>query len=159
MPRTITGELRFHSVVTEKETYECGEAKVVSLHVRRCKPFGGKFFISCHVIDPQGFMILQCDSGMVGGCFDVADAVHAQFTIHTPWLKPGCYRLDFFIHNNAIIDRFEHACDLNVIPLLPYPVAGSDSGVARGVVFADFTYGVIPSGASAVTQDLQLTQV
>jgi lipopolysaccharide transport system ATP-binding protein len=138
--RPGTGELRFTSVTANKEYFECGEEKAVSFTIERFKPIEGKFFVSCHVVDPQGFTILHCDSRMLGKVFDAADRIDGEFFVRTPWLKPGSYRLDFFVCSAGVLDRFEEACSLFVIPLLPYPAAGNEEAMANGVVFSDFRY-------------------
>ena len=64
-----------------------------------------------------------------------------EFVLKTPWLKPGSYHVDMFVCSAGVMDRFEQACHLEVIPLLPYPAPGNDEATSEGVVFADFSYG------------------
>jgi lipopolysaccharide transport system ATP-binding protein len=95
-------------------------------------------------------ILLQCDSRMVGHWIEAKDRYEGQLVLRTPWLKPGSYRVDLFICNAGMFDKFEDACRLNVIPLLPYPAAGNADATGLGGVFADFSYeerhsGVEPS--------------
>ena len=138
--RAGTGEMRLTSVVPDQETYGGGDVKTVHYRVERKKPFEGKYFISCHMQDQSGFTVLQCDSRMVGHWIEAGDVHEGSFTIRTPWLRPGSYRLDFFLCSSGVMDRFEQACHLEVIPLLPYPAAGNEEATEHGVVFADFSY-------------------
>lgn len=138
--RPGSGELRLTRVATTKETFSCGEAKIWEFEVERRRPYSGKFFVSAEIYDASGFKILQCDSRLVGQWFDAADCVRGRFSLQTPWLKPGSYRVDFFVCAAGILDRWEQACPLEVIPLLPYPSAGNEEATSQGVIFADFGY-------------------
>jgi lipopolysaccharide transport system ATP-binding protein len=141
--RPGSGEMRFVSVTAGEDSYACGDEKVVKFKVKRFKPYAGKFFVSCHVVDHNGFTLLQCDSRMVGTWFEAADEVEGKFRLRTPWLKPGAYRVDLFLCAMGVQDRFEEACELNVIPLLPYPTAGNEEATGQGVVFGDFEYAAV----------------
>ena len=139
--RPGSGEFRFVSVVPSKEYFDCGEEKIVSYTIERRKPFAGSFFVSCLLIDSNGLTVAHCDSRMVGHWVEAeGDLYEGRFTLRTPWLKPGDYRLEMYICNAGIVDKFEEACRLHVLPLLPYPAAGNSEATAFGVVFADFSY-------------------
>ncbi|MBE7158496.1 MAG: ATP-binding cassette domain-containing protein [Rhodospirillales bacterium] len=138
--RPGTGELRFTHVVAGKETFTCGETKTVEFTVTRRRPYVGKFFLSAHVVNETGAVLTQCDSRMVGQWFNADTTLHGHFSFRTPWLKPGRYRVEMFICSAGVMDRFEEACHLEVIPLLPYPSPGNEEATSNGVVFSDFAY-------------------
>ena len=138
--RPGSGELRFTRVAAGKETFTCGEDKTVEFTVSRRRPFAGKFFLSAHVVNEIGAVLAQCDSRMVGRWFDADASLDGQFSFRTPWLKPGRYRVEMYICSAGIMDRFEEACHLEVIPLLPYPSAGNEEATSNGMVFSDFAY-------------------
>jgi lipopolysaccharide transport system ATP-binding protein len=138
--RPGSGEFRVTSITPSKEYYACSDEKVIRFTLKRMKPFAGKLFISCHVVDAHGGIILQCDSRMVGHWIDSVDDYEGEFVIKTPWLKAGTYRIDMFVCSSGIIDRFEEACHLEVMPLLPYPQADNPEATSGGLVFADFSY-------------------
>jgi lipopolysaccharide transport system ATP-binding protein len=139
--RSGTGEFRFTSVVPSKEFFECGEEKVIDFTVKRFKPFAGKYFISCHIVDEMGATIIHCDSRMVDHWVDAQEDGHkGRFVLKTPWLKPGKYRVDLFVCSSGILDWFEHACFIEVLPLLPYPSVGNSEATSNGVVFGDFSF-------------------
>jgi lipopolysaccharide transport system ATP-binding protein len=140
--RPGTGEYRVTSITPIKEFFECSEEKTVRFTLNRFKSFVGKLFVSMHVVDPYGVTILQCDSRMVDHWIDSVEHYEGEFTIRAPWLKPGTYRVDIFVCSAGILDQFEHACHIEVLPLLPYPATGNSEGTANGIVFADFTFGV-----------------
>ena len=138
--RSGTGELRITSAAPAREHFESGEEKVVHFTIERVKPFTGKFYLSCLLMDELGFTVLHCDSRLVGHWIEVSDKHEGRLRIRSPWLKPGSYRLDLFVCSSGIIDRWETACVFEVSPLLPYPAAGNSEATALGVVFADFAY-------------------
>jgi lipopolysaccharide transport system ATP-binding protein len=141
--RPGTGELRITSVSTTREFYECAGEKTVRFTIERFAPFTGRYFLSCHIVDHYGVTILQCDSRMVGHWIDPTDHYEGEFTLRTPWLKPNTYRVDLFICSAGVIDAFEHACQFEILPLLPYPAAGNTEATSAGIVFADYAYDTI----------------
>ena len=138
--RPGTGEFRFGSVTPSRDYFECDGEKTIRYSIERARPFAGKFFVSCHIVNDLGAIVVQCDSRMVGHWIDAAEHIKGQITIRTPWLMPGNYRVDLFLCSAGVLDAFEQACTLNVIPLLPYPAAGNSEATCHGVVFADFAY-------------------
>ena len=138
--RPGTGEYRFTSVTPSKELFTCADEKTISFTMERFKPFTGKMFVSAHIVDEQGVTILHCDSRMVEHWIDATDRHQGKFTIKTPWLKPGSYRVDLFICSAGVLDKYEEACYLDVIPLLPYPSTGNEEATTHGTVFADYAY-------------------
>jgi lipopolysaccharide transport system ATP-binding protein len=138
--RPGSGELRVTSISTSKEFYECAGEKTIRFTIERFSTFTGKYFVSCHIVDHYGVTILQCDSRMVGHWIDASDRYEGEFTLRTPWLKPNTYRVDLFICSAGVIDSFEHACQMEILPLLPYPSAGNTEATSGGIVFADFAY-------------------
>jgi lipopolysaccharide transport system ATP-binding protein len=145
--RPGTGEFRFTSATPSRDYFECDGEKTIRYSIERTRPFAGKFFVSCHIVNELGATLVQCDSRMVGHWLDAAERIEGQITIRTPWLMPGNYRVDLFLCSAGVLDAFEHACTLNVIPLLPYPAAANSEATCYGVVFADFAYDI----ASRVT--------
>lgn len=138
--RAGTGELRFTAVDPAKEQFTGDEEKVIEFAIERQRPFNVPFFVSCHIVDSHGFTLLQCDSRMVSEHFKPAETVRGRFSFRTPWLKPGSYRVDFFLCSNGVLDRYENACTLNILALLPYPATYNPEATASGAVFADFSY-------------------
>ena len=53
-----------------------------------------------------------------------------------------------FLCSAGIIDAYEHACHLNILPLLPYAVTDNSEATAHGVVFADFGYAAAAAGST-----------
>ena len=146
--RAGSGELRVTSLTTTKEFYECGGDKTIRFTIERFAPFHGRYFLSVHIVDHYGVILLQCDSRMTGHWIDASDRYDGEFILRTPWLKSDTYRVNIFICSAGVIDAFEHACQLEILPLLPYPAAGNTEATSAGVVFADFDFHAAPSPAA-----------
>ena len=138
--RPGTGEFRITSITPSKEFFACDEEKVIRYTIERLKPYEGKVFISCHIVDEFGSTLLHCDSRMVGYWIDVGEVHVGAFLLKTPWLKPGRYRVDMFVCNAAIIDWFEQASAIEVAPILPYPAAGNSEAMVHGIALADYAF-------------------
>jgi lipopolysaccharide transport system ATP-binding protein len=154
--RPGTGEYRITSVTPDKEFYACAEEKTIRYTIDRFKPFAGRYFVSCHIVEERGATVLQCDSRMVGHWIEATGRFEGELTIKSPWLKPGSYRVDLYVCSSGILDWFEQACYLHVIPLLPYPAAGNAEATSNGVVFADFSYGAVPGKGAPRDADDEL---
>ena len=139
--RPGTGEYRFKNVIPIKEYFRPDEEKVITFSIERIKKMASRAYVSCHVIDPSGIAIIQCDSRLVGLWFGPCDTFQGEFKFKTPWLKPGEYNLEMYICNmGGIIDKLEYARALRIIDELPYAEAISADGLSVGVVFSDFTW-------------------
>jgi lipopolysaccharide transport system ATP-binding protein len=136
--RPGTGDFRFAAVTPSKEQFTCAEEKTVRFTIERHKPFAGKIFVSAVIHNELGLPILHCDSRMVETWLNGGERCEGQITIRSPWFKPGTYRVAMYICSAGVLDRFEDACVLDVIPLLPYPASGNEEATSSGVVFADF---------------------
>jgi lipopolysaccharide transport system ATP-binding protein len=138
--RPGSGEYRFTHVAPSKEMFSCAEEKIVSFTIEQRSPFTGKIFLSAHIVNSAGVIVVHCDSRMVETWIEPERMIRGKFSFRTPWLKPGDYRVEMFICSAGVLDRYEEACTLSVNPLLPYPAAGNDEATANGVVFCDFAY-------------------
>jgi lipopolysaccharide transport system ATP-binding protein len=146
--RPGSGELRVVKAAPDKEFYECAELKCVHFSIEQRKPFGGHFFVSLHIVDSVGTVLVQCDSRLTGQWFDSAESMDFEFTIQTPWLKPGSYRVDIFVCASGLLDMCEHACLMEVLPLMPYSGAVGGEATVNGIVFADFALKQTAVGAT-----------
>ncbi len=84
-----------------------------------------------------GTIVVQCDSRMLG--FGASqEAVQRSIHITHSVAKVG-YRIEMFICSNAVLDRFDKAFRLHVIPVMPYPLAGNET-THEAIVFGDYDY-------------------
>ena len=98
-------------------------------------------WLSALIVDSVGTIVMQCDSRLVGTWVDDCRRVAGHFRFTTPWLKPGSYRVDFFICcTGTIVDAWEGACSLTISPVLPYPHSATQDVTANGLIFGDFAW-------------------
>jgi lipopolysaccharide transport system ATP-binding protein len=138
--RPGSGEFRFTHVAPAKLTFTCGEEKIINFTLERRRAAGGQLFVSALVVDEYGTVVAQCDSRLVNFWLNGTDRYDGRLSFSSPWLKPGVYRVELFACSAGVVDRFEEACQLEILPLLPYDAAGNDEATRYGIVFADFKY-------------------
>jgi len=126
--RPGTGELRFTEVV-------------VNFAVGANPDYGSRFHLSCFINNEDGMLIAQCDSRVNDFWLDPVVDNEGSLRVRTPWLKPGAYTVDVFIHTGGRqADVWEQACHFQVLPVTPYAHPTTPDGTDRGVVFPDFDY-------------------
>jgi lipopolysaccharide transport system ATP-binding protein len=139
--RPGTGELRFTEVVVENDIIKPGQEVVVNFAVAANPDYGSRFHLSCFINNEDGMLIAQCDSRVNDFWLDPVMDNEGSLRVRTPWLKPGAYTVDVFIHTGGRqADVWEQACHFQVLPVTPYAHPTTPDGTDRGVVFPDFDY-------------------
>ena len=139
--RPGTGELRFTEVVVEHDIVKPGQEVVVNFAVGANPEYGSRFHLSCFINNEDGMLIAQCDSRVNDFWLDPVMDNEGSLRVRTPWLKPGAYTVDVFIHTGGRqADVWEQACHFQVLPVTPYAHPTTPDGTDRGVVFPDFDY-------------------
>jgi lipopolysaccharide transport system ATP-binding protein len=138
--RPGSGELRVSRAAALKEFYECAETKAVGFLIEQRRQFEGRFYVSVHLVDPMGAVVAQCDSRLLGQWYDAGQNIPLEFSFNSPWLKPGTYRVDIYLCAAGFIDQCEHACTIEVLPLLPYPGTAGSEAMDTGMILADFMF-------------------
>jgi len=154
--RPGSGELRFTEVTPERESFTCGEEKKIRFTIGRFKPYEGSYFVGFVILDEMGSTLLHCDSRLNGHWVEARDCHHGEFSFKTPWLRPGNYRVDAYVCCAGVVDGFQDACRLDVLPLLPYPVPDNPEASGQGAVFADFTFESVELVAARDVTDREL---
>jgi homopolymeric O-antigen transport system ATP-binding protein len=140
--RPGTGALRFTRAAVTEQSQDPTDDKVIEFEIGANPEVIGKYFVSCHLSDANGNVVVQCDSRLTGGWFDPAKAQQGTLRITSLWLKPGRYTIDLFVCQSGILDAWEGADVIDVVPSSPYPELSSDEAMSTGVVLADFNYEV-----------------
>jgi lipopolysaccharide transport system ATP-binding protein len=146
--RPGSGELRVVNACAGREFYECAEPKAVRFQVEQRARFDGRYYVSVHLVDSMGGVVVQCDSRLLGLWFEGGQAGELEFRCTSPWLKPGTYRVDIFLCAAGFLDQCEHACCIEVLPLLPYPATAGNEALDAGTVLADFNFVPVSSAPS-----------
>lgn len=140
--RPGTGQLRFTRAAVTQQTLDPVDDKVIEFEVGANADLAGKYFVSCHINDANGNVVVQCDSRLTGAWFDPARVQRGTLSISSLWLKPGRYTVDLFICQSGILDSWEGADTIDVLPSSPYPEMSADEAMAAGAILADFSYEV-----------------
>ena len=139
--RPGTGELRFTEVGMVSDITKPGQEVEVEFVVGANPGFGNRYHVSCFINNEDGMVIAQCDSRVVDFLLDPATDNHGRLQVRTPWLKPGAYTVDLFLHaGGRLADIWEQALHFQVLPVTPYPHPTTPDGTDPGVVHPDFDY-------------------
>lgn len=140
--RPGSGELRLSRVAATEQSLDPASDKVIEFEIGHNPELLGKYFVSCHLNDANGNVVVQCDSRLTGGWFDPSIRQKGTLQIKSLWLKPGRYTIDMFVCQAGILDAWEGADAIDVLPTSPYPEMSSDEAMLTGLVLADFNYEV-----------------
>ena len=140
--RPGSGEYRYTFASPGRDYFGGAEEKTVKFEIQRRSQLLGRMWLSAHIVDAAGTLVVQCDSRLVGTRVEDCERRVGEFRFSTPWLKPGSYRVDLFICAGPVVDAWEGACSLTISPVLPYLNSASQDGTAHGLVFADFAWEV-----------------
>lgn len=148
--RPGTGEYRFTFVGPTEEMFASDGVKRLKFNIARRKQPIGQMYISMHVVNNVGAVIIQCDSRLVGHWIEDAEEIEGSFRFTNPWLQPGTYRIDMYLCavGVGVVDKFEGACSLHISPIIPYPYAASEEATAFGTVLSEFAWETAPIGAA-----------
>ncbi len=149
--RPGSGEVRFTHAAPHRSQYRPDEPKVVGFRVKVVTPNPPRVSLSAHLNDSAGDLLCQCDSRFVGPPLDLPPGeVEGELTIHAPWLKPGDYSIDLFVVDGhvGVVDRFERACQFQVLPVMPYPHTAPEAAMSSGTVLGRFDWAVRAGGST-----------
>lgn len=138
--RPGSGELRLTRVAVVDQTQDPADDKVIEFNIGANRELAGRYFVSAHLTDANGSVVVQCDSRLTGQWFDPAREQAGTLSIRNLWLKPGRYTVDMFVCQAGVLDAWEGADMIDVVPSPPYPEVVSDETISRGMVLADFDY-------------------
>lgn len=138
--RAGSGELRIANVRPEQPSYRCDEVKVLRLTIEQQRSANQRFCALLWIYDSDNRIVTQCDSRLLGEWFEPQERLELRVSIRSPWLAPGRYKIGVALRTQGqheSIDEVFGACDLVVLPILPYEATDSWAW-DQGVVLADF---------------------
>jgi lipopolysaccharide transport system ATP-binding protein len=138
--RSGTGIIRFDGVRVSTPQKAPADSTVIEIDLPAAPHLIGDYFISCHINDVNGSVVVQCDSRAVGAWFSPDRPHRAVLTIRNLWLKPGSYTVDAFACQAGVLDSWEGADSFEVLPSYPYPELTSEEAFSSGMVLSDFQY-------------------
>jgi lipopolysaccharide transport system ATP-binding protein len=133
------GTLRMTSFRPEQHLFDPCAKKVFFITVTTNDIAEAPFYIALHLYDQQQRQLLILDSHhsdlqlVPGGPFEL------RLALDGPWLCPGEYRIDAFLYNSEIIDKWEDACRFSVSSRVPYSGSIFEAAIRGSVVLPDFS--------------------
>lgn len=139
--RPGSGEIRMLEV-TSPGPLTSGKDIVVTVTIGPEVSPGRSYFVSCHIVDANGVVVAQCDSRVTDLWLDPAEPRQTRLIIRQLWLRPGRYSVDAFVCRTGILDAWEGAAIIDILPDLPYNTLVPDEAIASGIVLTDFRFEV-----------------
>lgn len=133
------GTLRMTSFRAEQQLFDPCARKKFSITITTNDLAEAPFYVALHVYDPQQRQILILDSHHSGLHLVPGTPFELDLALDGPWLCPGEYRIDAFLYNAEIIDKWEDACRFTVSNRLPYSGSVFEWAIRGSVVLPDFT--------------------
>jgi lipopolysaccharide transport system ATP-binding protein len=139
------GTMRFEFVKPERTIFEPAAEKRFLLRIVTNDLTESPCYAALAIFDEDQHQLFIIDSRTGGGLISPGKPIELSFVLRTPWLRPGEYRIDAFLWNSGIIDKWEDACRFGVSNSLPYSGAVHENSINTSIVLPDFS--VITLGA------------
>ncbi len=143
--RQGSGGVRFDRVWMDDDHVSSGDAIVVHFDAPAATTGldVSDYWVSVHILDDQGTIIVQCDSRLNGLTFSSRERHTGSLEIKNLWLKPGTYSVDAFaVQATNLLDVWDAAWRFEVMPDLRYSSSATTDATSAGVVLSDFRYEV-----------------
>jgi lipopolysaccharide transport system ATP-binding protein len=133
------GTVRMTSFRPESELFAPFARKIFFVTMETRDMAEAPFYFALHLIDEHQRQILIIDSRHSDQILSPGETFELRLVLDGPWLCPGEYKMDAFLYNSEIIDKWEDACRFNVSNRMPYPGAIFDPVIKGSVVLPDFS--------------------
>jgi lipopolysaccharide transport system ATP-binding protein len=137
--RPGSGTVRIQVVRAKTDVFAPAGTKRFSLLIDTIDASEAPYALALHLLDESGQQILILNSRHANQVLLPGPRLSLELTLRTPWLRPGEYRVDAFLYNHGIIDKWEDACRFAVSNELPYSGAPDEPTVRGSIVLPDFS--------------------
>jgi len=135
--RSGSGTHRIQEIRPARMDFPPREPLEFSVAIQRAAP-EGPFHFSMHFRDEWDVEVFAINSEYVEGVILQPGDQKITVRIETPWLPPGDYRVDAYLHHNGIIDHWPDACRFRVGVGVAVKGYSAASGKNAGKALADF---------------------
>ena len=132
------GTVRMTSFRSEQEPFDPSAKKVFLIGMTTRNPVEAPFYLALHLFDQHQRQILIVDSRHSDQILSPGAPFEVRLELDSPWLCPGEYRIDAYLYNSDVIDKWEDACRFNVSSRLPYSGAIFEPVIRGSIVLPDF---------------------
>jgi len=133
------GTLRMTSFNPAQQSFDPCDTKEFSITITTNNLAEAPFYIALHVYDQQQRQILILDSHHSDLQLVPGDPFELKLALEGPWLCPGEYRIDAYLYNAEIIDKWEDACRFSVSSRIPYSGSIFEAAIKGSIVLPNFT--------------------
>jgi lipopolysaccharide transport system ATP-binding protein len=133
------GTMRFEFVKPEQTIFEPAAEKGFLLRIITNDLTESPCHAALVIFNEDQQQLFVMDSRTGDAILSPGAPIELTFVLRSPWLRPGEYRIDAFLWNSGIIDRWEDACRFGISNRLPYPGAVHDNSINTSVVLPDFS--------------------
>jgi lipopolysaccharide transport system ATP-binding protein len=132
------GTVRITSFRAEQESFDPFARKVFRISMSTRNPAEAPFFLALHFFDQHQRQLFILDSRHSDQVLAPGGSFEVQIELDGPWLCPGEYKIDAYLYNHEIIDKWEDACRFNISSRMPYPGAIFEPVIRGSIVLPDY---------------------
>lgn len=133
------GTMRFEFVKPEHRIFEPAAEKRFLLRIVTNDLSESPCYAALAIFNEDQQQLFVIDSRTGGRLISPGRPIELSFVLRSPWLRPGEYRIDAFLWNSGIIDKWEDACRFGVSNNLPYPGAIHENSINTSIVLPEFS--------------------
>jgi homopolymeric O-antigen transport system ATP-binding protein len=133
------GSMRFEFVRPEQTIFEPAAEKIFTVRILTNDVNEAPCHAALAIFNEDYQQLFVVDTRTGGTVLNPGEPIELSFVLRSPWLRPGEYRIDAFLWNAGVIDKWEDACRFGVSSSLPYPGAIHENSINTSVVLPDFS--------------------
>jgi hypothetical protein len=133
------GTVRMTSFRAEQDSFDPCAKKTFFIGMATRNSVEAPFYLALHLFDQHQRQILILDSRHSDQILSPGAPVEVRIDLDGPWLCPGEYKIDAYLYNSDVIDKWEDACRFNISSRMPYPGAIFEPVIRGSIVLPDFS--------------------
>jgi len=133
------GTARITSLRPERQVFEPHDTKTFRAEIVANDWGEAPFYLALHFIDQSQRQLIIIDSHHSHEVLNPGERVELSVVLRSPWLCPGEYRVDAYLYNYNIIDKWEDACRFGVSSRMPYSSAIHEPAIRGSVILPEFS--------------------
>jgi lipopolysaccharide transport system ATP-binding protein len=132
------GSVRITNFEAESASFDPAGAKRFRLKLETRDQREAPFYLALLFFDEQQRQVLFLDSHHSKEALIPGGLVELNVVLESPWLCPGEYRIDAYLYNPDIIDKWEDACRFTVSSQIPYEGSVYEHAIRGSIVLPAF---------------------
>jgi lipopolysaccharide transport system ATP-binding protein len=133
------GTMRFEFVRPKQTIFEPAAEKIITSRIVTNDSNEAPVYAAIHIFNEDQQQLFAVDTRTGDAVLNPGQPIELSFVLRSPWLRPGEYRVDAFLWNAGLIDKWEDACRFGVSSSLPYAGAIHENSINTSIVLPDFS--------------------